>query len=61
MRIFLTGATGYVGSAVLQALARGGHEVCALIRNPREATQSSLLDAPRRGRSRCSSKLCGRG
>jgi nucleoside-diphosphate-sugar epimerase len=45
MRIFLTGATGYVGSAVLQALARGGHEVSALIRNPREATQSSLLDA----------------
>jgi nucleoside-diphosphate-sugar epimerase len=45
MRIFLTGATGYVGSAVLQALARGGHEVCALIRNPREATQESLLEA----------------
>ena len=45
MRILLTGATGYVGSAVLQALARGGHEVCALIRNPREATQASLLDA----------------
>ena len=45
MRIFLTGATGYVGSAVLQALVRGGHGVTALIRNPREATLASLLDA----------------
>jgi nucleoside-diphosphate-sugar epimerase len=45
MRIFLTGATGYVGSAVLHALVRGGHQVFALIRNPKEATHASLLDA----------------
>jgi nucleoside-diphosphate-sugar epimerase len=32
MRIFLTGATGYVGSAVLDALVRAGHEVTALVR-----------------------------
>jgi nucleoside-diphosphate-sugar epimerase len=34
MRIFLTGATGYVGSAVLDALVRAGHEITALLRDP---------------------------
>lgn len=37
MRIFLTGATGYIGSAVLDALARAGHEVTALVRNAEKA------------------------
>jgi len=32
MRIFLTGATGYLGSAALEAFTRGGHEVTALVR-----------------------------
>src|ERR1700738_4889169 len=32
MRIFLTGATGYIGAAVLDALVRGGHDVPALVR-----------------------------
>ncbi|MCM3880350.1 MAG: NAD-dependent epimerase/dehydratase family protein [Vicinamibacterales bacterium] len=34
MRIFLTGATGYIGSAVLDALLRGNHQVTALVRTP---------------------------
>jgi nucleoside-diphosphate-sugar epimerase len=34
VRIFLTGATGYVGSAVAAALVRAGHSVTALIRAP---------------------------
>ena len=34
MRIFLTGATGYIGSAVLDALVRHGHVVTALVRDP---------------------------
>lgn len=33
MRVFLTGGTGYVGSAVLEALVRAGHHVDALVRN----------------------------
>ena len=33
MRVFLTGGTGYVGSAVLDALVRHGHHVDALVRN----------------------------
>ncbi len=37
MRIFLTGATGYVGSAVTDALLRSGHEVTALVRDPEKA------------------------
>lgn len=37
MRIFLTGGTGYVGSAVLGLLVRQGHEVTALVRHPGKA------------------------
>ena len=37
MRIFLTGATGYVGAAVLDALVRGGHDVTALVRDNEKA------------------------
>lgn len=37
MRIFLTGATGYIGSAVLDALLRAGHQVTAIARDPEKA------------------------
>src|SRR5437867_5736954 len=37
MRIFLTGATGYIGSAVLDALVRAGHDVTALVRENEKA------------------------
>src|SRR5712691_6077187 len=39
MRIFLTGATGYVGAAVLDALVRGGHDVTALVRDNEKAAR----------------------
>ena len=37
MRIFLTGATGYIGSSVLDALLRANHQVTALVRTPQAA------------------------
>jgi nucleoside-diphosphate-sugar epimerase len=45
MQIFLTGATGYIGSAVLEAALRGGHQVTALVRNPEKAEHVSLRGA----------------
>ena len=37
MRIFLTGGTGYIGAAVLDALIRAGHDVTALVRTNEKA------------------------
>jgi nucleoside-diphosphate-sugar epimerase len=37
MRIFLTGGSGYIGSAVLDAFVRAGHHVDALVRNNEKA------------------------
>jgi nucleoside-diphosphate-sugar epimerase len=37
MRFFLTGATGYIGSAVLEASLRASHHVTALVRDPEKA------------------------
>jgi len=34
MRVFLTGGTGYLGSAVLDSLFRAGHHVVAIARDP---------------------------
>ena len=45
MRIFLTGGTGYVGSAVLSLLVRQGHEVTALVRHPGKAERLSAAGA----------------
>jgi nucleoside-diphosphate-sugar epimerase len=45
MRIFLTGATGYIGSAVLDTLMRGGHQVTALVRDTGKARHMETLGA----------------
>lgn len=39
MRVFLTGGTGYVGSAVLESLVRAGHHVDVLVRNSEGAAR----------------------
>jgi nucleoside-diphosphate-sugar epimerase len=45
MRIFLTGATGYIGNAVLDALMRAGHDVTALVRTNEKARAVSKRGA----------------
>ena len=45
MRVFLTGATGYIGSAVLEAALRAGHTVTALVRDPGKAEHVGLKGA----------------
>jgi nucleoside-diphosphate-sugar epimerase len=44
MRIFLTGATGYIGSATLEALLRGGHKVTAFVRTREQAARLAERD-----------------
>jgi nucleoside-diphosphate-sugar epimerase len=39
MRVFLTGGTGYIGSAVLDALIKAGHHVTALVRDSEKAAR----------------------
>ena len=48
MEVFLTGATGYIGSAVAEALQKAGHKVTGLARTPEKA---KLLEA--RGVNAC--------
>jgi nucleoside-diphosphate-sugar epimerase len=45
MRILLTGGTGYIGSAVLEALTDAGHDVVAVVRDERAAGTVSAAGA----------------
>jgi nucleoside-diphosphate-sugar epimerase len=45
MRVFLTGATGYIGSAVFDALVRAGHDVTALVRDNEKAARVAARGA----------------
>lgn len=54
MHVFLTGGSGYVGAAVLDALIKAGHHVTALVRDPEKAER---LEA--RGASPVMGELAG--
>ncbi|BDG03452.1 NAD-dependent epimerase/dehydratase family protein [Anaeromyxobacter oryzae] len=50
MKVFVTGATGYVGGALVQALVRGGHEVTGLSRDgEKDGVVAKLGARPVRG------------
>lgn len=44
MKVFITGASGYIGSAVAAAFARAGHHVRGLVRSPEKGQALARLE-----------------
>jgi uncharacterized protein YbjT (DUF2867 family) len=43
MRIFVTGASGFIGSAVVKELINAGHEVTGLVRSEKSGAALSAI------------------
>jgi nucleoside-diphosphate-sugar epimerase len=45
LRVFLTGGTGYIGTAVLDAALKAGHRVSAIARDPEKVDRLNVMGA----------------
>jgi nucleoside-diphosphate-sugar epimerase len=45
MRVFITGSTGYIGSATVQAFVAAGHQVTGMVHSPEKASAVTALGA----------------
>ena len=45
MKVLVTGATGYIGRAAVEALQKAGHQVTGLVRSPEKARELERLGA----------------